>query len=104
MEALSKRNGIIITIADKGGAVVIMDVEKYIKESNRQLSDKCNYKTLQDDLTLHHSKLVNDIISRFKMGKILSKNLADGLKSVNPKTPRLFISLKIEKEIIQKDQ
>ena len=40
MEELTKRKDIIITNADKGGAVVIMDVEKYINEGNRQLSDK----------------------------------------------------------------
>ena len=40
MEELTKRKDIIITNADKGGAVVIMDVEKYINEANHQLSDK----------------------------------------------------------------
>ena len=43
MEELAKRKDIIITNADKGGAVVIMDVEKYINEANRQLSDKSSY-------------------------------------------------------------
>ena len=40
MEELTKRKDIVITNADKGGAVVIMDVEKYINEANHQLSDK----------------------------------------------------------------
>ena len=84
MEELTKGKDIIITNADKGGAVVIMDVEKYIKEANRQLSDKRNYKKLQEDPTLQHSSLVNDIIDRFKKENLLSKKLADGLKSVNP--------------------
>ena len=66
MEELAKRKDIIITSADKGGAVVIMDVEKYINEANRQLSDKRNYKKLQEDPTLQHSNLVNDAIDRFK--------------------------------------
>ena len=46
MEELEKRKDIIITNADKGGAVVIINVEKYINEANRQLSDKRNYKKL----------------------------------------------------------
>ena len=54
-EELAKRKDVIITNAGKGGAVVIMDVEKYIKEANRQLSDKRNYKTFQEDPTLQHS-------------------------------------------------
>ena len=43
MEELAKRKDVIITNADKGGAVVIMDVEKYINKANRQLSDTRNY-------------------------------------------------------------
>ena len=89
VEELAKREDIIITNADKGGAVVIMDVEKYINEANRQLSDKHYYKTLQEDPTLQHSNLVNDTIDRFKKENLLSKKLADGLKSVNPK-PQSF--------------
>ena len=42
MEELAKRKDIIITNADKGGDVVITDVEKYINEANCQLSDKRN--------------------------------------------------------------
>ena len=66
MEELAKRKDIIITNADKGGAVVIMDVEKYINEANRQLSNKRNYKKLQEDPTLQHSSLFKDAIDRFK--------------------------------------
>ena len=47
MEELTKRKDIIITNADKGCAVVIIDVEKYINNANYPLSDKRNYKKLQ---------------------------------------------------------
>ena len=87
---LQKRKDIFITNADKGGAVVIIDVEKYIKEFNRQLSDKRNYKTLQEDPALQHSNLVNDTIHRFKKENLLSKKLAERLKSVNPKPPEVL--------------
>ena len=52
MKELAKRKDIIITNADKGGAVVIMDLEKYIREANRQLCDKRNFKMLQEDPTV----------------------------------------------------
>ena len=71
MEELAKRKDIIITNADKGGAVVIMDVEKYINEANRQLSDKRNYKKLEEDSTLRN--LFNDKTDRFKKENLLSK-------------------------------
>ena len=74
-----------------------MQVEKYINEANRQLSDKRNYKMLQEDPTLQHSNLVNGTIDRFKKENLLSKKLPDGLKSVNPKSPKFYISPKIHK-------
>ena len=42
MKELSEREDIIITEADKGGAVVIVDVKDYIKEAERQLNNTEN--------------------------------------------------------------
>ena len=42
MKHLAKRRDIIVITVDKGGAVVIMDTENYIKGVNHQLSDKNN--------------------------------------------------------------
>ena len=42
LEELSKRDDIIITNADKGGAIVVMDIDKYISEAQRQLNDENN--------------------------------------------------------------
>ena len=90
MEELTKLKD-IITNVDKGGTVVVIDVEKYIHESNHQLSNKRNYKKLQKVPTLHHSNLVNDTIDMFKKENLLSNKLADRLKFVNPKTPKFYI-------------
>ena len=46
MKELSEREDIIITKADKGGAVVIVDVKDYIKEAERQLNNTENYRKL----------------------------------------------------------
>ena len=40
LKELPDRDDIIITKADKGGAVVIIDVEDYIKEAEYQLNNK----------------------------------------------------------------
>ena len=45
--------------------------QNYINEANGQLSDKHNYKKLQEDPTLQHSNLVNDTIGRFKKENLL---------------------------------
>ena len=90
MEELTKRKDIIITNADKGGAVVIMDVEKCIYKANRQLSDKRNYK-LQKDPTLQHSNLVNDTIDRFKKENLLSNKPTDRRTEIHqPKNPKIL--------------
>ena len=52
VKELSKREDIIINNADKGGAVVIVDTNDYIKEPERQLDDKDNYHILLQDPTL----------------------------------------------------
>ena len=102
MKYLAKRRDIIITTADKGGAVVIMNTENYIKEANRQLSDKNNYKTLLTDSTLQHNKMVNDTLERFKNENLLSKKTAEGLKIINAKTPKSY--QKYTNKIIQGDR
>ena len=60
MKGLSEREDIIITKADKGGAVVIVDVKDYMKEVERQLNNTENYRKLQQDPTATNLKLVND--------------------------------------------
>ena len=39
LEGIKNMNDLVVTKADKGGAVVLQDVDKYIEEAQRQLSD-----------------------------------------------------------------
>ena len=75
-----------------------MDTENSIKEANRQLSDKNCYKTLQTDATLQHNKMVNDRLDRFENENLLPKKTGEGLKVINPKTPKFYITPKIHNE------
>ena len=79
MKHLVKRRNIIITTADKGGAVVIMD-------------------PIQTGPTLQQNKMMNDTLDRFKNENLLSKKTAEGLKLINPKTEKCYITPKIQKE------
>ena len=49
MKKLSREEDIIITKVNKGGAVVIVDVQGYIKEAERQLNNIKNYRKLQEE-------------------------------------------------------
>ena len=88
---------VIISNPDKGDAVVIMDIDSYIKEANWHLSDKTSYKQLTQDPALQHQRMVKQTIERFKNEKLLLTNIADGLKLSNPKTPKFCNSPKIYK-------
>ena len=98
MKELSERVGITITKAEKGGAVVIVDVKDYIKQAERQINNTKNYRKLQEDPTATNMKFVKNTIERFKKQKLINEKVADGLKRNDPKTPKLYLRPKIHKE------
>ena len=68
---MADQSDIIITEADKGGAVVIIDIEDYAKKAEHQLNNKDANKKLQYDPTQTHERLVNDTIVRFKNDRLI---------------------------------
>ena len=98
MKELSGREDIIITKADKGGAIVILNVKDYIKEAERELNTTENYRKLQEDPVTTNMKLVNDTIERFKKQKLINEKVAEGLKRNDPKTRKFYLRPKIHKE------
>ena len=98
MKELSERVGIIITKAEKGGAVVIVDVKDYIKQAERHINNTKNYRKLQEDPTATNMKFVKNTIERFKKQKLINEKVADDLKRNDPKTPKLYLRPKIHKE------
>ena len=70
LKELSERTNVLITNADKGGAVVIYETKDYINEANRQLT---------------HNKLINDAIDRFKQEQLIPIETAKILKIKRPK-------------------
>ena len=83
---------------DKDGAVVIMDVNDYIREAKRQLNDSKNYKVLAKDPATTNNNIVNQTIDRFTKEQLINENIANGLKNPSPRTPQFYISPKIHKE------
>ena len=98
LKELETRDDIVITKADKGGAVVIMDVDSYIKEAKRQLENEESYKKLPNNLTKVHADCINKTIERFKNEGLITGKVANGLKSHEPKTPKFSLLPKIHKE------
>ena len=58
MQELQSRND----ISDKSGAVVILDVEDYVKEAERQLNSKENYRKIKYDPTTANNETSHKVI------------------------------------------
>ena len=97
MERLREREDIIISKADKGGAVVIQDVRAYISEAERQLKDTTFYRPVDRDLTQTHAEEINSTIEHFTQEKLIPERTAKGLKVHNPKTAKFYTLPKIHK-------
>ena len=62
LESIMAMDDLVITKADKGGAVVLQNVEKYIAEAERQLSDESFYKKVTSNPTKEHEALICNAI------------------------------------------
>ena len=51
LNSLKKGDDIIIRLADKGGALVIIDINDYLKEAHRQIKDEAFYAELTNNPT-----------------------------------------------------
>ena len=94
---LKLRDDIIIMRADKGGAVVIMDIIDYVKEGNRQINNTNYYAELSYDPTIQHEVITNETIKTFTKVKLLLEQLGKNLLQNNSKTPNMYFLPKIHK-------
>ena len=98
LQELQSRDDIVITDVDKGGAVVILDVEHYIKEMERQLHNTRNNKRVNHNPTTTKNEAVNKIIKRFYWGNLISKNIGKVLEIESPKSPHFYLKSKLHQE------
>ena len=88
LQQLSQRDDTIITKADKGGTVVIIDVNGYIREANRQLDNTDFDKKIPNDPTESNRNKVNNTINEFKLQMLLNdttEKKSSNLRSKNTK-------------------
>ena len=76
LQQLSQRDDILITKVDKGGAVLIMDVDDYIRDANRQLNNTDFYKKIPNDPTESNRNKVNNTVNEFKLQRLLDDTTA----------------------------
>lgn len=99
LRQLERAKNIIIKLADKGSAVVIMGREQYLFEVERQLNDNIYYKKLIQPIYKDTIPLIDDILNSLKEKKIIKTNQFKYLKGDSqPRARRFYILPKIHKE------
>ena len=102
MQELQSRNGSTVitnTNADKGGAIVIIDVEDCVKEAEKQLNKKKkNYRKITYNPNTANNKTIHKVILRFQKENLLSKNISEGLTTKNPQDTTYLPESKVHRE------
>ena len=99
LDELQNNNCIVIKKADKGSNIVIMDREFYIKEARRQLTDTKFYKPCDENLTIHHHSLVQELILEMFNKKIISEQTFKFLSKGGKRTSIFYLLPKIHKNL-----
>ena len=94
---LANNNEITIKPANKGGAIVIQDTEKYIAEAHRQLNNRDHYKCTGSNMTQQVCTRVNNYIRECKKSGHIPYNTADHLMTKTPRTAKFYTLPKIHK-------
>ncbi|XP_043935455.1 CCR4-NOT transcription complex subunit 1 [Protopterus annectens] len=96
---LKENNKIVILQADKGGAVVILDMDYYIQEGLPQLSDTRCYMSMGIDPTPKFKKEIDAFIDRAVEEGIISRSIAQHLTVTDPSKQILYLLPKIHKSL-----
>lgn len=94
---LINNQDIIIKPADKGGAVVVLNTEDYIKEGLRQLNDIEYYVRTTQDPTQIFQKEINQYIDFCTRIGVLPPHAPNILRRQHPRTPCIYFLPKIHK-------
>ncbi len=98
--SLENNKTIKIQKADKGSATVVMDLEDYIKEAHRQLSDTNYYVKTSVNRTDFHSQKIGEILSKMLEKGEIDRDTYSGLVPGNCRTARFYFLPKIHKKLV----
>ncbi|XP_071986734.1 uncharacterized protein [Engystomops pustulosus] len=96
---LMSNREIIIKPADKGGAVVIQDKNKYINEILSQLSDTTIYHKLERNPTGRITTAIQKTLDKYNTLGIIDWDVRTFLTKINPITPVIYTLPKIHKNL-----
>ena len=96
ISTLRNNKDIVIKPADKGGNIVIMNKEDYIKEGLRQLSDN-HYEILEEDPTQNYNNQIYQVLQQAVNLDIIDEKLKKTLYNKALRTPNFYMLPKIHK-------
>ncbi|XP_064469602.1 uncharacterized protein LOC135384327 [Ornithodoros turicata] len=94
---LEKRKDIAIKPADKGGAIVVMDTDAYIREGARQLEDKTFYERLDRNPTPDYASKIERTLTDLRYNKKITPDTHRQLLPQSPKPGCFYLLPKIHK-------
>lgn len=97
LQTLRRNEDIIIKPADKGGSIVIMNKEDYIKEANRQLDNRQHYRKLYTDPTIAWKQEIDEILQAGEDLEILTPKERKNIITKHPRTSSFYMLPKIHK-------
>ena len=81
-----------------------MDVTNYLEKAERQLNNKKHYRQLSKDQTTGNNETVNNVTEKFQKENLVTKNVAEGLKTSSPGHLDFIFNLKYINKVILEDQ
>jgi hypothetical protein len=96
---LMNNDQIVIKMADKGSATVVLNRIDYLREGYKQLSDTKAYKVLDHDPTEEFRREINNVIEDMYQSGELDQRVRDYLIEPTSKVARLYFLPKIHKGI-----
>ncbi|XP_041417084.1 uncharacterized protein LOC108715416 [Xenopus laevis] len=97
---LQKDKGLIIKKADKGGSIVVMNKEDYLKEAHRQLNNTEHYKPLNNDPTERLKTDIDMFLEDACLTGVISPEIQELLRKDNPRVPIFYLLPKVHKTLI----
>lgn len=99
LKALTENSDIIIRSADKGGSIVIQDIDDYIREAHHILHDTNYYLILLEDPSSVYYIDYTQLIKKAFETKIINKKELEFLTPQNPIMPIYYHLPKVHKSI-----
>ena len=97
VKSLSQNPNIIIKPADKGGAIVIQDKQKYIEECLRQLNNKVHYNKLHYNPTTEYNNKILKMLQQAIIEEQITEEEALYLFKDYPRISNFYTLPKIHK-------